>query len=499
MLPQGVLVLRRRSGWEAADSGLLLWRENCAWFFLFFVLPLGSIALGLRLILPVLMRPWAYLILWWFKPLFDRFILHVIGIRFFEPQAGAGRLFRGLGKSLVRGLAGDLLWRRFSPWRAARMPIRTLENLRGRRLRNRGNVLGQGGLNFCAFLTLLGLILEGILLAGEAGFALIMIELFRPDLFSSIIESIINLEPFVFAAGCFNLALVESLYVCMGFGLYINSRVEVEGWDIQLLFRNFAEAKKKKAVLRGAAPVSIILMMILLLPLKGYAETKGPPPDTEAPALEILQEILNAPDFGGEKEGWGIRFKERKERREWPDFSSLPQLEKIKLAMGYILRSLVILSIAALGIFSLRRLYILGRKKGWVTSRDSPGKDSAKTGGIIPPTRQSPAFLLDQAQDLYLGGRIREAWAACFAGAIAAYTRRRGVFFPPDATEYDCLALVRALDAEAAGEGGFAGLVLHWIDLAYRGVPPGMGTFEAALAFCRSLDAPGAAGEPSHG
>jgi hypothetical protein len=391
------------------------------------------------------------------------------------------------------------------------MPIRTLENLRGRRLRDRSNVLGRGGLNFCAFLTLLGLILEGILLAGEAGFAFIMVELFRPDLFSSILESIINLEPFVFAACCFNLALIESLYVCMGFGLYINSRVEVEGWDIQLLFRNFAEEKKKKAAPRGTVPVSIILMMIVLLPLKGYAETSEPPPDGETPALEILHEILNAPDFGGEKEGWGIRFKEQKERREWPDFNSLPRIEKVKLAVGYILRSLVILSIAALGIFSLRRLYILGRKKGWgpLASRDSPGKGSVKTRGIIPPVRQSPAFLLDRAQDLYLGGRIREAWAACLAGAIAAYTRRRGVFFPPDATEYDCLALVRASDAEAAvgnevppqtaGEGGFAGLVLCWIDLAYRGIPPGMGTFEAALAFCRSLDASGAAGERSHG
>jgi hypothetical protein len=26
----------------------------------------------------------------------------------------------------------------------------------------------------------------------------------------------------------------------MGFGLYLNSRVEVEGWDIELLFRDFA-------------------------------------------------------------------------------------------------------------------------------------------------------------------------------------------------------------------------------------------------------------------
>jgi hypothetical protein len=41
--------------------------------------------------------------------------------------------------------------------------------------------------------------------------------------------------------------LVETLYVCMGFSLYINSRIEVEGWDIEITFRSFAEKLRKKA------------------------------------------------------------------------------------------------------------------------------------------------------------------------------------------------------------------------------------------------------------
>ncbi|MDR2028378.1 MAG: hypothetical protein LBP93_02430 [Treponema sp.] len=501
-LPQGALALRRRSGWEAADSGLLLWRSNWPWFLLFFALPLGGIALGLRLILPAPMRPWAYLIIWWLKPLFDRSILHVTGLRFFESQAGAARLFRGLGKSLIRGLAGDLLRRRFSPWRASHMPVQVLENLRGRRLRDRRKALIPGGLNFCALLTILGLALEAVLLIGEMVFSLIMAELFRPDLFPSMIGSFMDLEPLIFVACCFNLVLVESLYVCMGFGLYINSRVEAEGWDIQLLFRNFTEAKKGKKPGRGGALV-LILWMMALLPLRGYAETAAPQDaqDTTEGAFETLREILQSPDFGGEKEGWGIRFKEKKDPPDFPQLTPAPWLEKIKLAFAYTLRTLVILSIAALGVFSLHRLYSLGRERGWAPMKGrNPGENrSGQTPAGIPPARKNPASLLDLARDLHSQGRIREAWAACFAGAAAAYTRYRGLCFPPDATEYECLALVRS--SGSTGAGGFAELVLCRIDLAYRGLSPEAGAFERALDFCRSLDGPESApgGEKDHG
>jgi hypothetical protein len=376
------------------------------------------------------------------------------------------------------------------------MPIRILENLKGRRLRERRRVLSRGGLNFCTLLTILGLALEAVLLIGEAAFSLIMAELLRPDLFSSIAAYAVNPEPFIFMAYCFNLALIESLYVCMGFGLYINSRVEVEGWDLQLLFRNFTEAKKKKVPVRGMVLVLVLWMMTAFLPLQGVSAEDLTPQDDMDGALETLRGILKSPDFGGEKEGWGIRFKEKKNPPEFPDFNKIPRLEKIKLAIAYTLRALVIMSIAALGILALHRLYRLGREKGRgpLKGLSPPEKKSIKAGAMIPAARKNPASLLELARDLYSRGRIREAWAACFAGAIAAYTRRRGLFFPPDATEYDCLALVRA--SGLPGAGGFEDLVLHRIDLAYRGLPPGPEAFEKALDFCRSLHVPEGAPDP---
>ena len=109
----------------------------------------------------------------------------------------------------------------------------------------RKKALAKGGLNFSAFLSVFGLAAEGILLSGEILFALISVQLFFPAAFSYIEDNWKAVEVFAFIAFCLNYILVESLYVCMGFGLYINSRVELEGWDLQLLFSKFAGEGKK--------------------------------------------------------------------------------------------------------------------------------------------------------------------------------------------------------------------------------------------------------------
>jgi hypothetical protein len=90
---------------------------------------------------------------------------------------------------------------------------------------------------------------------------------------------------------------------------------------------------------------------------------------------------------------------------------------------------------------------------------------------------------------LFGRGSLREAWAACFTGTLGAFSRYRGIIFPPEATEYDCLGLVRNSGLDAAA---FTGLVENWIAFAYGGKEPSREAFEQALVFGKSL----AAGEP---
>jgi hypothetical protein len=235
------LVLRQRSSWEAADAGLLLWKQNFFYFIPFFALPLWSIAFSFRM-LPESFRFWTYVILWYLKPLFDRMILHVAAVRFFEPHSGLRRLFKGFIGRLFRSLAGDLLWRRFSPWRAVHIPIRVLEGLKSRAAKHRKQVLASGGLNFCVAITAVCSILEWTLFIGELFFTLMLIELIFPEFAYGFSNFFDEYEICFYVIYCLNFIITESLYVCMGFGLYINSRVEVEGWDIQLMFANFTKS-----------------------------------------------------------------------------------------------------------------------------------------------------------------------------------------------------------------------------------------------------------------
>ena len=482
------LFLRRRSVWEAADSGILLWRSSFIHFIPFFVLPVLIVACALRF-LPG--NPFfSYFILWWLKPLFDRMVLHVVSSRFFRAADKAPSLLKGLW-GMRRGLLGDLLWRRFSPNRAAHMPIRVLERIDGNQYRVRKKNLAAGGINFCSLISFLGFSLEAFLLLTKMVFAIAAVQTFFPWAQDLIWNNMEAFEIFIFAAFCFNYILVGSLYVCMGFGLYINSRVEVEGWDLQLLFQKFAGRSQP------GVPVLLLLCFFLALPQTAHGNTEpaqvpfdhvpfmgeGDIPSPGAGALEILENILASPDFGEYREGWGIRFREREQpERPQRDLSRLENwLERIRERSGYLLRGLVIIVMAA---FVGAVLYWYWKNR-WRFKGMSWNRDKGKH--YITPlfSPESPESLFGRAEDFFRAGNLREAWAACLAGCIGACTRYRSLSFPADATEYGCLELVhRALPAES---GGFAALVRSWILLAYGGRPPGEGAFEAALAYGRSL------------
>ena len=486
----GALSLRRRSVWEAADSGILLWRNNCACIMAFFAVPVWFFACFLRFLPnnPVLLP---YLILWWLKPLFDRSVLHVISVRFFGlPAANRIKgLFRGFWGTLCRNLPGDLLWRRFNPGRAAYTAVRVLERGDQKQFRQRKKALVSGGLGFCFPIGILCLLMEGILLFGELLFAILISDVFFPAGSPLMMTDTMLFNVFVFTAFCFNYVLVESLYVCMSFGLYINSRVELEGWDLQILFRKFADAPPVEKA-PGPAVKSLPVICLLLFISFGAA---SPPAHAEEPleafpgffpavsenALESLEVILSSDDFGSEREGWGIRFRSSRENPDIPDMEIDSWLYEIRQVFGFILRLIVTLALVGSIGFTLYWFTRLKRKGLF------PLRDTGKSHVNPLMSGESPESLFTKAEDFSGRGNPREAWAACLAGCLGAFTRDYSLSFPVDATEYGCLALARsALGGKA---GGFGEFVEDWVLLAYGGRPPTEGAFERGLAYGRSL------------
>ena len=463
--------LRHKDPREAADAGILLWRENFASFIIFFAIPFWVCAFALRL-LPGKAQYFSWLILWLLKPLFDRPVLHIISVRFFENGADMRRLLRGIGKVLYTGLLGDLLWRRFSPFRAAVMPARVLEPRKktGNKFADRIKLLKNGGLSYCFLLSCWGVALEIALLTGEILFFILMAVFLGMDFDIFSWSFIKSAEIYIFAAWCINYMLVETMYICKGFSLYINSRIEVEGWDIEVIFRSFAEKLRKK---KAGGLLIVLCLFCLFLPVKSLAAEEVP--------LEKLQNILESPDFGGEKDSWGIRFKNPPQERDIPDFNINPALEKLRLIFAYVLRFFLIIFIAALAVL----LFLYARK--FINKRNFAANEYAAT--ILHETlAENPQALLEKALYFFEQGNLRMAWGYCTAAAILSWMLYRGVDFPPNATENDCADIVSSMPAFSRDEvQGFCHLIKHWVNFAYAGRLPPSGSFEEAAAFCKSM------------
>jgi hypothetical protein len=294
----------------------------------------------------------------------------------------------------------------------------------------------------------------------------------------------------------FNDILLESLYVCMGFGLYINSRVETEGWDIELLFKENAKkaaVPKMPAKAPGAVLAALLAFTLLAGTVPAWADETAEPPEPVAEAVSaelytaepaeprdaaLLEEVFASPDFGTSKQSWMIRFK-KNEAAAAPRFRDLPQLQELS---GLLLRAFVAAALVTALVFGLRFVYkrrrvsASGTREGTLTVAAEAAADSEG--------------LLEKAAALHGEGKIREAWALCFLAFIATLTKR-GVSFPDEATEYEALALVRRSGVDP---GPFEHFIRRWIPFAYGGRTPEEGSFAVSLEACRELAAQGGTG-----
>ena len=495
-----VLAMRRRSVWEAADSGMLLWRKNFLLFLPFYALPILIAGLVLYFFSSSFDFNWfPWICLWWFKPFFDRLCLHVISKRFFKGNPE--KLSSGLKHTLFYSLPGDLLWRRFSPFRCSFMPLRLMERLRSKKFEERKKSLSRGGLHFSALISSFGLPLEMFLLGGEVVFFALMFDLFSSNSVFLIFGNN-EITPFlIYLAYCVNYILVGSLYVCMGFGIYINSRVEVEGWDIELLFKKFSEKAASAAKALPAAVMAPVLIMVfgLLSSAPLYANDDiaehnasddtekiyfpdGFLPLEEVP-MDALEEILASEEFGGTRPAYRVQPRNLSEPVEPPpprDWN--PFFDELREALAQSLRIFIIVIFSGLLIFLLVRHYQLRQLKKPLVFDEA----HAFTNPLAVKGR--PELFFEKAQVFFEQGLFRNAWAACLCGVLNSFNLYFGVTFPKQITEYGCLKLVREqFTADTYLTGGFGDLVQNWVLLAYGARLPAPGSFEKALEYGLSL------------
>ncbi|RBP48303.1 hypothetical protein [Arenicella xantha] len=249
-----IIETRLRTGWSAIDLGIALGRRF--W--------LRSFALYLVIALPVfwLTRTFVtesywlpYFIIWWCKPLFERPSLYFLSRELFQQDMGFWQTLRNWRDWIFPGLGWILTIRRISVGRGMYAPITLLESPSAGQYSKRASVLGSKYASQASWLTVVLFHFESFLAIA----AVILLEVFFPDQITfgfGLFEDFQNNSAWVDLGSLMMMAVVAPFYVASGFMLYISRRIELEGWDIEICFRDWMSEQPaaSSAMQRAAGP-----------------------------------------------------------------------------------------------------------------------------------------------------------------------------------------------------------------------------------------------------
>lgn len=289
------VVLRARSGWEAMELGMALVRRHAAAIWA----PWVIVSLPVFVLLNALAWwtdsfGWAWLAMWWLKPLFERIALYVISRGVFGDASTTAQTLRAQRTWGWEGFWGYLGWRRLSPLRSVLLPVNLLEGTDAAHRRQRRRAIAGGAMGHAVLLTLVCMVFEIVLVVGgiAAVFLFIPVDLLS-DSWRAAWELAKQDMPAWMQLGVnllFWLAatLIGPFYVGAGFGLYLDRRTQMEAWDLEIAFRRL------QARLQRAAPL-LVLALVLVWPGAALHAQQAPAQSNTKSALPTPADDASSP------------------------------------------------------------------------------------------------------------------------------------------------------------------------------------------------------------
>ncbi|MEM7249852.1 MAG: hypothetical protein AAF493_00420 [Pseudomonadota bacterium] len=473
------ITLRPRTPWEAMDLGVGMWRQ---WFWPLYrvwVPIVGGMWLLIAVVCAWFEEPWfAFAIIWWLKPLYDRIALTIYSEGTFGNFPTVRDVITGWRRWLGRGLIWQLTVLRFDPFRAIRTPILLLEGQSGAARGERTTNLFAGLRGHAGGLLIAASGFEQAMSIGLVAIALLFIpeEMFPVDfafwefLGFSVSGGWLSTVGYLIA-----LAIIEPLYVAAGFSMYLNRRIRLEGWDIELRFRELATRLATATMSLSAA---VLLIGVTADPVR--ADDLAPTLKPEAAAQPTIERILSDPMFGGvtTERQWMPRFPDDspEESTEW--FSRLGHwfstLSEALLWVGL-----------ALGLGLLLYAII---QSGWRVRFDG----IARKDDVSRPPRPvlvMSSSLLASARERLVAGDSRGALSLMYQGTLAGLDEGFGTEIATAATEAQVVATVS--NQLSGPEVGLVDeLIAAWRRIAYAGQGVSVASVETLLERCESTFGP---------
>lgn len=484
-----------RSGWQAVDLGFLMAR---AWFRPLFAAGLLAM-LPLAAVLLLVFRDspfWALFIVWWLKPFWERLPLYIASRRLFDEQTG---VWASIKTFPLKDVLPWLLWRRFSAQRAFDNPVTVLEELRGAQRRARLRVLhgkysdvalGNQFTCFCfELLVCFGLVL--------------MLDFFTPESFDVRItdrygDLTLFGERVYTLAGIAAMGLVMPFHTMAGFALYLNRRIELEAWDIEIGFRKLANRKRAAAGGPGGLLASLLIALSIAAGAPGDAAA-AVQHDRES-AAGLIDEVLAGEDFGRERTVRKWRFRDWSEAGEedgYPEWL-IEFFEWWELNLDWstdFSNAASWLKILLIALFAGLLVYLLRRYRGPL-SRLVGARHDEPAPEVLFGLEVTPHSLPDDVPGEVMArwgeGDHRAALSLLYRASLSRLIDRHEIAFRSSHTEAECAALVTARGIDSLSDY-FRRLTDVWRRLAYGHQLPDSETVQGLCAGWRAelSDEPG--------
>lgn len=454
--------IRPRSDWEAVDLGFAMvrrvfWRCLSVWW----LAVLAPTVLGI-----LLLRDHPYflaLLFWWWRPAGSRMVLFELSRRLFGEVPVWRQVWREIPRAWTRRFFHRFLLARFSPWAPATMPVEDLEGLRGQAYQQRSRLIMRRGESPVFRLSVGGFLASLWLTLGLLGLLAMLLPEGQASLFDEASDAIgagsfdaIPLAASWLLAGCYmvSLSLTDLFVTGGGFGIYVNSRTWIEGWDVELAFKRLAN--------RIGTLATLLLACLCLFSL-------APARAADAPPEKVIQEVKAHPDFQIQKTKVPVPDLSKSSSKGGP---SVPEWLVILMAgFGKIL--LVVCALAVLAFIG----WLLWTFRHLLRDRSGlgGGPGAAIRARVVMGMEVTPESLPENVPEMawrwWCEGRRHEALALLYRGAISRTIELASVEILESDTEGDCLRRVGKAGAPAH-PGYFKNLTTSWVRLAYASSLP---------------------------
>lgn len=474
-LGRATAVIRPRDAWEAIDLGFMMARRW--WKPLLYGWAVTAVPV---MLIGFVITPYSWwfgaLLFWWLKPLYERVPLYMLGKALFGEMPDRREVGGRLREMLFRQALPELLWRRFSLKRSFNAPVVMLEGLSGPKRRARLEVL-QHGQGAAAWLTVMCVHFEMVLYL--SGYALLYM-LIPPELEAN---GMALLEPGD-VAGHFmqntlyflSVALIAPFYVAAGFALYLNRRIQLEGWDIELVFRRLrARTERKPAA--GRMAVTVLLGGLLLNPMidpprAASSEASVPVDEAVTPeqARSLVERVLDRDDFGATtlEKRWVYIGEEEADEPADTDWD-LSWMKSLGGFLSGIIELLLWLVVGLVVLLIAYRFRAWSYRFGPGRAPDRPRDDTVPETlfGLAVTEESLPDDLLQEFRRLRLAGNVRGALGLLYRASLIRLMTRDDILFSASHTEGECLRLVERCHGDDRLISYFRLLTGNWIRTAY--------------------------------